>query len=52
MAPRGRAISRSPAERLLAWIVTGPAGHLWSVVADVVVLWARYARARARGGPP
>ena len=33
---------RRPAERLLAWIVTGPPGHLWSAVADVAVLWVRY----------
>jgi hypothetical protein len=39
---------RGPAERLQAWIVTGPLGHLWSVVADVVVLWARYGLFRAR----
>lgn len=28
-------IRRSPAERLAAWIVTGPLGHLWSAVADI-----------------
>jgi hypothetical protein len=45
-------IRRGPGERAQAWAVTGPLGHLWSTVADVVVLWYRYllARARARGG--
>jgi hypothetical protein len=33
------AIRRQPPERLLAWLFTGPAGHLWSVAADVVTLW-------------
>jgi hypothetical protein len=35
-------LRRRPAERLQAWIVTGPLGHLWSVMVDVVVLWVRY----------
>ena len=39
VSPTGR---RNTAERLQAWMVTGPPGHLWSVAADVVVLWARY----------
>jgi hypothetical protein len=34
-------IRRSGAERLQAWLVTGPAGHLWSALADAVVLLAR-----------
>jgi hypothetical protein len=33
---------------VVAWLVTGPLGHLWSVTADVVLLWVRYALARAR----
>jgi len=33
-------------DRAAAWVVTGPLGHLWSVVADVTVLFARYGRAR------
>jgi hypothetical protein len=28
-------LRRGPGERLAAWVVTGPPGHLWSVVADV-----------------
>jgi hypothetical protein len=33
----------------VAWVVTGPLGHLWSVLADVAVLLARYGRSRVRG---
>jgi hypothetical protein len=48
-------IERSPGERLAAWVVTGPPGHLYGTLADVVVLWVRYGRHRAklalRGGP-
>jgi hypothetical protein len=33
-------------DRAAAWIVTGPIGHLWSVIADLAVLFARYGRAR------
>jgi hypothetical protein len=39
---------RSPAERLQAWLITGPLGHLWSVLADVTVLLAHHAAARLR----
>jgi hypothetical protein len=41
-------MKRSPAERLQAWLVTGPAGHLWSAVADAVVLLVRTGIARWR----
>jgi hypothetical protein len=27
--------------------VTGPVGHLWSVLADLAVLWTRYLTRRA-----
>jgi hypothetical protein len=37
-----------PRDRLAAWIVTGPLGHLWSVAVDVIVLLARYGWARLR----
>jgi hypothetical protein len=30
-------------------MVTGPLGHLWSALADIVLIWARYFRNRARG---
>jgi hypothetical protein len=33
-------------DRAAAWIVTGPLGHLWSVIADVTVLFARYGWSR------
>jgi hypothetical protein len=35
-------------DRAAAWIVTGPIGHLWSVLADVAVVLARYGWARVR----
>ncbi|HLM08322.1 MAG TPA: hypothetical protein VK307_01335 [Thermoleophilaceae bacterium] len=37
---------RTPSERLHAWLVTGPLGHLWSAAADISVLLFRYSRAR------
>jgi hypothetical protein len=39
-------LQRGPIERLWAWVVTGPLGHLYGTAADVIVLWARYARHR------
>jgi hypothetical protein len=39
-------VRRSLPERLQAWAVTGPPGHLWSVLADIVVLFARARLAR------
>jgi hypothetical protein len=39
---------RAPAERLWAWLYTGPLGHLYGIVADIAVLWLRYARVRLR----
>jgi hypothetical protein len=41
-------LRRSPGERLLAWIVTGPVGHLWSVVADVGTFAGGLLAARAK----
>jgi hypothetical protein len=35
-------------DRVAAWIVTGPLGHLWSVVADLAVLLARYGWSRLK----
>ena len=32
----------SARERFLAWIYTGPLGHLYGTVADVVQLWILY----------
>ncbi|MDQ4048455.1 MAG: hypothetical protein M3131_03615 [Actinomycetota bacterium] len=40
--------SRGPYERLQAWLVTGPLGHLWSVVADLALFAARQLGRRAR----
>jgi hypothetical protein len=36
----------TPTDRLAAWLVTGPPGHLWSATADIAVLFARYGWAR------
>jgi hypothetical protein len=41
-----------PRERLAAWLITGPVGHLWSAAADIVAAWMRYGWARARGRDP
>jgi hypothetical protein len=35
-------------DRVPAWIVTGPLGHLWSALADMTILWARWLAHRAR----
>jgi hypothetical protein len=35
-------------ERLLAWIYTGPVGHLYGTVADVTQLWLLYLGDRIR----
>jgi hypothetical protein len=43
-------VRRRPGERLQAWVLTGPLGHLWSALADMVVIWARYLAHRARRG--
>jgi hypothetical protein len=44
------AVRRPAAEKLRAWIVTGPLGHLWSALVDMLVIWARYLTHRARRG--
>ena len=33
---------------LLAWLYTGPLGHLYGTTADIVVLWTKWAWSRAR----
>jgi hypothetical protein len=43
-------VRRPIAERFHAWIVTGPLGHLWSALADMTLIWARYLAHRARRG--
>jgi hypothetical protein len=47
-----RVIARGPRERLAAWLVTGPLGHLYGTLADIVLLWTRWgvSRVRARVG--
>lgn len=44
-------------DRILAWIYTGPVGHLYGAVADVMQLWSLYLmslvrRRLSRNGPP
>ena len=39
-------------DRLLAWLVCGPAGHLAAGVADWAELYGKYLWARARGKEP
>jgi hypothetical protein len=50
--PGTTSVRRPPAERALAWIYTGPLGHLWSVAADISLMWLRWTgmRLRARLG--
>lgn len=43
-------VRRQPGEKLQAWIVTGPLGHLWSALADMALIWIRYLAHRARRG--
>ncbi len=39
---------RGPYERLAAWLVTGPLGHLYSVLADLTVYFVRWTLQRAK----
>jgi hypothetical protein len=41
-------ISRGPSERISAWLVTGPLGHLYGTLADIAMLWARWGASRVR----
>jgi hypothetical protein len=41
-------IRRSPREKLEAWVVTGPAGHLYGTLADLTMLWTRWGWSRVR----
>jgi hypothetical protein len=45
---RGLPERRRAPERALAWLYTGPLGHLYGLLADVAVLWVRYVRWRLR----
>jgi hypothetical protein len=44
-------VRRSTATVLLAWIVTGPLGHLACGLADLAALTRAWARARMRARP-
>lgn len=35
-------------ERFLAWIYTGPIGHLYGTMADIAELWFLYLMSRVR----
>jgi hypothetical protein len=35
-------------DRLLAWIYTGPLGHLYGTLADITELWVLYLASRVR----
>jgi hypothetical protein len=48
--PRHAPLDRPLGERALAWLYTGPLGHLWGAVADISVLWARWIAGRAKAG--
>jgi hypothetical protein len=41
-------VRRPIAEKVQAWIVTGPLGHLWSALADMTLIWSRWLGHRAR----
>jgi hypothetical protein len=41
-------IERGPRERLSAWLVTGPLGHLYGTLADITLLWVRWGVSRVR----
>ena len=43
-----RVIDRSLRERVAAWLVTGPLGHLYGTLADITLLWTRWAASRVR----
>ena len=49
MAPMmSRPVVRAPGERALAWLYTGPLGHLYSTLTDIAVLWVRWIVSRRR----
>jgi hypothetical protein len=43
-----RPFDRGPGERFLAWLYTGPLGHLYGAVVDIVSIWAEVAVDRLR----
>jgi hypothetical protein len=44
-----RSLRLRPDERVLAWVITGPIGHLVAGLIDAATLLIRWAWARARG---
>jgi hypothetical protein len=49
VSARPRSLRRTRRERVAAWLVTGPAGHLYSVVADLIAFAATLAARRLPG---
>ena len=41
-------VRRGPAERVAAWLYTGPLGHLWSTAADLGSFFFRSLLTRAQ----
>jgi hypothetical protein len=41
-------LHRGLGERALAWLYTGPLGHLYGVLADIGAMWVRYTASRVR----
>jgi hypothetical protein len=46
--PRSALPPAPPWRRFAAWLYTGPLGHLWSTLADIATLWAKWAAAMIR----
>jgi hypothetical protein len=44
--------ARSPIERALAWLITGPLGHLAAAFVDWLAIGAHWLWFRARGRDP
>jgi hypothetical protein len=41
-------VRRGVVERVLAWLYTGPLGHLYGIVVDISAMWVRYGWGRLR----
>jgi hypothetical protein len=48
VAAMARRLRRNPRERAVAWLYTGPLGHLYGAVADIATLWGKWALSRLR----
>ena len=52
MVLSARPVRRRAPERVVAWVVTGPLGHLWSAVADIGMYSLRRLADNVRGRIP